>query len=207
MASPIQFPEELNHRLRQQLILAQVRVMELEDQRDQLAPRLADTERLLVAAQALADSSVRDAAHLEQVRADLQAQFEHQRHMQHITHLALEESRRREADLQEELAARESQLGAARLAREQECTTSRQLRELTAQLEAERQSLLNNLAEREKTLGQTRSELERAHRDGASQLERIQQLDAEQRAMKASRSWRCTRWLRSLERWARRTHS
>jgi hypothetical protein len=46
---------ELIIRLRQQLILAQVRIMELEDEHDRLAPRLAEIEGLLAAAQRLAE--------------------------------------------------------------------------------------------------------------------------------------------------------
>ena len=48
------------------------------------------------------------------------------------------------------------------------------------------------------------SSLETGHRtalaESAARQERIAQLDAEQRAMKSSRSWRWTAWLRSLER-------
>lgn len=42
--------------------------------------------------------------------------------------------------------------------------------------------------------------LEAALAESASRLARIQELDAEQRAMKASRCWRWTAWLRSIER-------
>ncbi|MBP7481691.1 MAG: hypothetical protein KA788_04075, partial [Lacunisphaera sp.] len=48
--------------LRQQLILAQVRLMELEDIRDELTPQLAEAEQLLVAAQTLADQKSDEAA-------------------------------------------------------------------------------------------------------------------------------------------------
>jgi predicted nucleic acid-binding Zn-ribbon protein len=64
---------ELIIRLRQQLILAQVRIMELEDERDRLAPRLTDIEGLLAAAQKLADGKIDEAAHLGGVLADTQA--------------------------------------------------------------------------------------------------------------------------------------
>ena len=66
-------PSELVNRLRQQLILAQVRIMELEDTRDGLAPRLTELERLLAEAQTLADRKLDEAAHLEIVLADSQA--------------------------------------------------------------------------------------------------------------------------------------
>ena len=66
-------PSDLVIRLRQQLILAQVRIMELEDARDGLAPRLAELEQLLKTVQNLADQKLDEAAHLEKVLADLQA--------------------------------------------------------------------------------------------------------------------------------------
>jgi hypothetical protein len=42
--------------------------------------------------------------------------------------------------------------------------------------------------------------LDAALEETASRMHRLQTLDAEQRAMKASRSWRWTAWLRSIER-------
>jgi chromosome segregation ATPase len=63
---------ELVLRLRQQLILAQVRIMELEDERDWLMPRLAETEALLAAAQKMADGKIEEAAHLGRVLAETQ---------------------------------------------------------------------------------------------------------------------------------------
>jgi chromosome segregation ATPase len=73
---------ELIIRLRQQLILAQVRIMELEDERDLLAPRLAEIEGLLAAAQKLADGKVGEAAHLTRVVADTQAHAMNLRELQ-----------------------------------------------------------------------------------------------------------------------------
>ena len=165
--------------LRQQLILAQVRLMELEDIRDELTPQLAEAEQLLVAAQTLADQKSDEAAHLEHVRADLQAQFDHLRHVQHVTHLALEETRVRLAALQQELDG-------ARLALE----TGRQ-----AQADLQLQ-----LAQADQTLIALRAELREAHTTAAQHARRIGELDQERAAMKASRSWRWTAWLRALER-------
>jgi len=68
-------PADLVPRLRQQLILAQVRVMELEDVRESVGPRLAELEKLLSQAQTLADLKTEEVAHLGRVLADLQAQF------------------------------------------------------------------------------------------------------------------------------------
>src|SRR5206468_1026200 len=86
-------PAETLHRVRQQLILAQVRIMELEDVRDETKARQENFEALLASAQTLADQKLDEAAHLEKVRSDLQAQYEHMRHMQHITNEALNQAR------------------------------------------------------------------------------------------------------------------
>lgn len=69
-------PSDLVNRLRQQLILAQVRIMELEDERDTLTPRLAETGQLLQAAQSLADRKMDEAAHLEIILAATRSRCE-----------------------------------------------------------------------------------------------------------------------------------
>lgn len=172
-------PADPTHLLRQQLILAQVRLMELEDARDELAPRLAAVEQLLAGAQALADRKAEEAAHLEQVRAGLQQQYEHLRHMQHVTNQALEDTR---ATLTA-TAAREAAL----------LDEARQLQQLIASQAALAREHLARLAD-------LTQRLDAAQAESAARLARLTQLDAEQRAMKASRSWRWTAWLRSLER-------
>ena len=128
---------ELITRLRQQLILAQVRIMELEDERDQLAPRLAEVEALLTAAQKLADDKGEEAAHLAKVLADTQA---HAAHLQKI----FEQTSAESAALSARLAQTESAASAAR-------------------------------TEADHSLAALRSEIS---------------------AMKATRSWRWTAWLR-----------
>ncbi len=65
---------KLINTLRQQLILAQVRIMELEDERDQLIPRLGEVESLLTEAQKLADTKLDESAHLQKVLASSQSQ-------------------------------------------------------------------------------------------------------------------------------------
>ncbi len=179
MKSDPAVPADQVNLLRQQLILAQVRIMELEDGRDELQPRLAGLEKLLTAAQDLTDLKLQEAAHLEKVRADLQTQYEHLRHMQHVTNEALNASRA-------EVAAHS--LGKVALLSEVE-----NLHTLTRQLADTTRQQLERI-----------SSLETAHRaalaESATRQERIAQLDAEQRAMKSSRSWRWTAWLRSLER-------
>lgn len=165
--------------LRQQLILAQVRIMELEDARDELAPRLADLERLLAGAQALADAKLGESAHLATVLADTQAQGAHLRHVQHETNEALTAARG------------QLQATAARAAAAEQ---------RGAQLQKEIVDLAAQATQLNATLGRLGLELAEATTLAASRLERIGQLDAEARAMKASRSWRWTAWLRSLER-------
>jgi hypothetical protein len=172
-------PADQLNLLRQQLILAQVRIMELEDVRDEMAPRLMELEKLLAAAQDLADQKIGEAAHLEKVRSDLQAQFEHMRHMQHVTNEALTAVR---AEVTAGAAREANLLGEVE-----------NLHILTGQqAEGSRQQRA-----RVSTLA---TELETAQGESNTRLERINQLDAEQRAMKGSRSWRWTAWLRSLER-------
>jgi chromosome segregation ATPase len=165
--------------LRQQLILAQVRIMELEDTRDELAPKLAELEQLLAASQTLTDRKIDEAAHLEKMRADLQAQFEHMRHMQHVTNEALTAVR---AEVDTRAAEEENLLSEVE-----------NLQILARQLAEGNRQHLERIARLEASLGTAQAET-------ASRLARINELDAEQRAMKSSRSWRWTAWLRSLER-------
>ncbi len=174
-----QAPADLPNLLRQQLILAQVRIMELEDRADELAPRLRETEALLTAAQALASRQTETAEHLEQVRQDLQLQYDHLRHMQHVTNEALIVAR---AEAAQHLA-RVNQL----------LTETAALHQLTGELAAADRAKAQQLSQLTAELAQVRDE-------SITRLARIQELDAERKAMKASRSWRWTAWLRSLER-------
>jgi chromosome segregation ATPase len=164
-------PADPTQRLRQQLILAQVRLMELEDTRDALAPRADRLEQLLAAAQTLADQKTDEAAHLAHVREELQAQFAHMRHMQHVTNEALEATRAQLA------AARQAQSG-----------------------------LLLEVGHLDQQLRSLTDELDRALAESRRHQARIAQLDRERTAMKTSRSWRWTAWLRSLERALARRH-
>jgi len=128
-------PADLVPRLRQQLILAQVRVMELEDVRENLTPQLAELEKLLRAAQLLADATTDESAHLAKVLADTQA------HAAHLGQLQLK--------LTEEIA-----------------------------------SVVTALEQREYRINQLEASL--------------RQLETELQAIKATRSWRWTAWLRRL---------
>lgn len=170
-------PADVVLRLRQQLILAQVRIMELEDARDALAPRLAATERHLHDAQSLADSKLEEATHQARVLAELQAHADHLRHIQHVTHTALEHTRAELAAAHATLGRTEADLTAAN-------TRSRKLEDDLEHLSA-------RLAECE-ALARERAQ-------------RLATLDLELSALKRSRSWRWTAWLRSLERAFRRS--
>jgi hypothetical protein len=101
-------PAEIHQRVRQQLILAQVRIMELEDARDAAAGRLAEIERLLQAAQALADQKLDEAAHSEKIRFELLVQGDQLRQLQTATTAALATTR---TQLEETIAELETELG------------------------------------------------------------------------------------------------
>ena len=131
--APAESTAELLHRVRQQLILSQVRIMELEDERDELGPRLAATATLLTAAQTLADQKIEEASHLETVRvkiekfrAELQENHDYLRHMQHVTNEALNATRGQLASAEAALAASRSQAD----------TQRQQITELQSQLTA-----------------------------------------------------------------------
>ena len=91
---------DLPNHLRQQLILAQVRLMELEDTRDELTSQLTQAGRTLTELQAIVqdcmavrDQSVRSGANLEK-----QLGFAHQQLIE--THLLLQQSQLGAAELQ-----------------------------------------------------------------------------------------------------------
>lgn len=184
---------DLLHRVRQQLILSQVRIMELEDVRDELAPKLAEAGKLLAAAQSLADQKVDEAAHLEGVRADLQKQYEYMRHMQHVTNEALNATR-------VQLTAAEQAVAAGRLVHEGLLIELGYANNQLAAGQVKFDSQQQQLAQANNQLTSLDEQLRKGWTEAAANEQRIEQLDAEQRAMKASRSWRWTAWLRSLER-------
>jgi chromosome segregation ATPase len=193
-------PAEHLHRLREQLILAQVRIMELEDARDEITPRLAETMALLKGAQTLADQKVDALAHAEKIHADLEAQFQHMRHMQHVTNEALNDTRRELADTAARLQqaeAKDHELEAQNRHLQQELSA---VKTRAAELGASLQQLDERCHQFERDLGE-------ANTTAAARLQRIEQLDAEMRAMKASRSWRWSQPIRAIERWRARHRS
>jgi chromosome segregation ATPase len=170
---------ELLLRLREQLILAQVRIMELEDQRDELTPQVATLEGHLTEAQGLADRTLEENTHLRRVHDDDQAQLQHQRHLVHVAHEALAETRRQLGEAESALA---------------------DLRRQHAGLTSQYDQLATRLDSTTAEARQLATELDASRLWADQQAARIQQLDAERQAMRASRSWRWTAWLRALER-------
>lgn len=108
-------PAEHLLRVRQQLILAQVRIMELEDLRDELTPKLQSAEKLQAASQAIADEKADLARHLESVLgthvAQLSAAERQARQSQQDLEHAKAEIRNLQARL-EQLGQKCEQLGA-----------------------------------------------------------------------------------------------
>jgi len=142
-------PAEPSTRLNQQLILAQVRIMELEDARAELAAQLARLVPLLTETQTVANARIAERDHLLKLKAEMD---------------------RLVNQLNQEL-------GETRTAVQhwQSCATD---------------------------LGKALSE---SVRTAAERNDRIAELESQLQAIKASRSWRWTAPLRSLENWFRRT--
>lgn len=172
-------PAEHLRLLRQQLLLAQVRVMEMEDESAARAARVADAEKLLADAQRLADAKLDESVHLTRTLGDLQQQFQHLRHMQHLTNEALEQTRASLAAAGDSLKGEQGARAAA---------------------ESAAAALQSSLAGRESELQAAAAERDRQAAEAAARAARIGQLDSEIRTMKSSASWRWTAWLRSLAR-------
>ena len=161
---------EILHRVRQQLILAQVRIMELEDSRDEKAAKLEDVEKLLASSQALTDRKLDEAGHLERVRSDLQAQYEHMRHMQHVTNEALTATRGQLASTEQERDQSQNE---------------------TLNLKKHAVALNDCIARLNEELNESKS-------TASLRLDQINQLGHELASIQKSRSWRWTAWLRRI---------
>jgi chromosome segregation ATPase len=172
--------------LQRQLVLAQVRILELEDIRDDAGTKIAELDRLLAELQGRANQALGDHDHLQGAHRELLAHRDHVQHLLHLSNQALEESRGQVAQLTAQLAA-----GARR---EQDLLAQvAGLDEKVAQLEGK----ILQLEDRGRDL--TR-QIDALNQTALTRLERINQLDAELRAMKASRSWRWTKPIRAIER-------
>jgi len=163
---------ETLHRVRQQLILAQVRIMELEDVRDELTAKCDNVEGLLDQAQKLADQKIDEASHLEKVRLELQAQYEHMRHMQHVTNEALNQARAQTESSEDQLK----------------------------QLQGDIAALQTRIAQLSENLNRVQANLGDSQALAQARADQIVRLETELHAMRATRSWRWTGWLRAIAR-------
>lgn len=161
---------EILHRVRQQLILAQVRIMELEDSRDEKAAKLEDVEKLLASAQAMTDRKLDEAGHLEKVRSNLQAQYEHLRHMQHVTNEALNATRGQLASTEQE----------------------------RDQFQKESLSFKEQAVSLQDCIARLNAELNESKTTASLRLNQINQLSHELASIRKTRSWRWTAWLRRI---------
>ncbi|MEO6992920.1 MAG: hypothetical protein ABI273_04795, partial [Lacunisphaera sp.] len=90
--------------LRQQLILAQVRIMELEDTRDELISRLAQINRTLTEMQSIVQDRIAERDVLANQSLDLETHLGAARQQLDDSTTSLLQSRARESDLQKMLA-------------------------------------------------------------------------------------------------------
>jgi chromosome segregation ATPase len=199
MAQPPEIPaaQDPLHRTREQLILAQVRILELEDERDEVTARLSAAETLLAQAQTLGDQKTQALTWLEQVHADLQHHWEELRRAHAATTAGLAEAQRAHDDAVEAFAQARRELVASSEALVQ---TRRELADTAARL-AEAEVRHHELAEQIRRL---EGEVAAAAAAAADRLRRLNELDGEVRALKASRSWRWSRPIRAVERWLAR---
>jgi hypothetical protein len=101
--APSETQAEILHRVRQQLILAQVRIMELEDGRDELISRLARLDRTLTEMQSIAQERIAERDHQARLAVDLEKQSELLRQQLGETHQSLHQSQTGVVELQSTL--------------------------------------------------------------------------------------------------------
>ena len=177
--------------LQRELVLAQVRILELEDIRDDAKTKITELDRILSELQAKADQALGDFDHLKGAHEELLVHRNHLQHLLHVSETALHEIRGEAHRLGSELDAagkREINLNAQISGLEKHAA---ELAAQIARLEARGRDLDRQLAELSSV--------------AALRLDRLNQLDNEIRTMKASRSWRWTKPLRAAERFFRRS--
>ena len=177
--------------LQRQLVLAQVRILELEDIRDDAKTRFTELDALLAELQGKANQTLGDFDHLQGAHRDVLANRDHLQHLLHLGNQALEAARNQTQRLAAELDAATKQ--------------ESELRAVIARLEQHSADLRDQLRRAEERGRDLDRQLGELHTLAIARLERIAQLDAEIRTMKASRSWRWTKPLRAVERFLRRT--
>jgi chromosome segregation ATPase len=106
--------------------------------------------------------------------------------MQHVTNEALNQTRREKADVTASMAIITDRATAAE--------------QRGNQLQKEIISLADQLAQLNASLSRVGLELAESNTTAAARLDRLNELDAEIRTLKASRSWRWMAWLRAIER-------
>lgn len=107
---------DIAQQLRQQLILAQVRIMELEDARDELASQLAQANRTLTEMQSMVHDRIIERDRLAGQNSQLEAQLSSERQQLGEIRLSFIQLQARESQLQKTLARNEI-TGAERQAR------------------------------------------------------------------------------------------
>lgn len=172
-------PIEQAHLLRQQVILAQVRIMELEDAVLSHETHLEELENMLASSQLLVDRQADEVEHLKKAQVAAESQLAHLKHLHHEAHLALADAHKR--------------LESA-------------LKSIT-KLENDRDSLQTQLNDGAVAQQQLEEMLRASQLTATERHSRIEELVTERRTMKGSRSWRWTAWIRDIERWLDRRRS
>lgn len=176
--------------LQRQLVLAQVRILELEDIRDDAKTRITELDQLLAELQGKANQALSDFDHLQGVHRELLTHRDHLQHLLHLSNQAAEDARGQAQHLAAELEAAAKRAG--------------DLRTVISNLEQHSTNLSTQLLRAEERGRDLDRQLNELQAVATARLERITQLDTEVRAMKASHSWRWTRPLRAVERYFQR---
>jgi hypothetical protein len=99
---------DIAQQLRQQLILAQVRIMELEDARDELASKLEQADRTLTELQSMVQDRIAERDRQAGKSSEFETQLNGERQLLGEIRLSLIQLQARESELQKTLARREN---------------------------------------------------------------------------------------------------